>query len=420
MTRVDNRRNGRGSVFWGTALGALCLLGCGASSAGGVEGEPEATGEAPAELVLGGRRYVRVSALSDAELAAMKDPALWQGPATVEKLAQLVRSWISHEEYGDYVEAEPNRELARISLGLDPSPFGVRGGNEPLPNEGLVEKTITANGDQRTIATVTNGNPGNAYAMNEAGGTGTRVAGRIYTAAHVVYRNAVVGSPLGWLCRNQTTSPIGAEHCFSAGNPRWRFGGKITVSGGVETQTWATSSWIVCGYKKVPNGWVNAPADMAKTTLARWDYALSNLDSCIPAGAGSVGWWTIDQATLQWLTTYQGGYPYRMPCQAGSVGAEGYCWGPIQLRSNPPGLKYWTGGSLFWTSGGAADPNLVLRDGYIQSSKLDTTTGQSGGSLIALDGGAWWSVGAVSNSTDGTFFTNYNALTPEVVNFLFQ
>lgn len=66
------------------------------------------------------------SSLSDDELEQLKNPELWQPPETLDKVAQLVRSYLRHPEYGEYVEAEPNYELARIKLGIDPSPYGSR------------------------------------------------------------------------------------------------------------------------------------------------------------------------------------------------------------------------------------------------------------------------------------------------------
>jgi len=404
--------------------GALSLAACGGTADGNNPTGEASIEQAPAELIVNGRRYVRESSLSEAERAAIKDPALWEGPETVEKLEQLLRMYISHYKYGDYIEAEPNTKLARISLGLDPSPVGERGGDVAAPEQ-PVEKSITANGDQRTVAVSTTTNPGNAYALSESGGTGTMVGWRIYTAGHVIFNNIAVPGTDGWTCRNNSTTPFGTEpSCSAAGHPRWRFGGKITVSGGVETQTWATP-WTLCGYKSVPAGWRNLPAGQSGTTWARWDYGFQNLDGCIPAGAGNVGWWTIDQATLRTSTTFQGGYPALQPCPAGAVGnstAAGDCpGGSVRLRPNTSTRPY-TGGTLYWTSGGSSDPNLILTGGYIQSSKFDVTAGHSGGSIIAWDPGtsAYWSVGNASNTAGGQSNTNYNALTTEVVNFIYQ
>jgi hypothetical protein len=382
---------------------------------------PNSTSSAPAELVIAGHRYVRLSAISDVEQAAMKDPALWEQPETVEKLSQLLRGWISDYKYGDYVEAEPNVELARISLGLEQSPHGLRGGDEaPANGAPLVEKSITADGDQRAVSFSSTVSPDNAFALFESGGTGTMVGGRVYTAGHVIFNNTAVPGTDGWTCKNNTTTPFGTEpSCSAAGHPRWRFGGKISTSG---TQTWATD-WVLCGSKNVPNGWVNLPASSSGTAIARWDYAVQHLDGCIPAGAGNVGWWIIDQATLRLRSTFQGGYPALQPCPAGAVGnstAAGDCpGGSVRLRPDTSTRPY-TGGSLYWSSGGSSDPNVIVTGGYIQSSKLDVTAGDSGGSVIAFDSSAWWSVGCASNTAGGQSNTNYNNLTQEVVNFLYQ
>ena len=62
------------------------------------------------------------------------------------KLAQLLRSFLSQVEYGEYIEAEPNYELALMSLGQIPVP--ERGGDgAPPPGAQVLEKSVTSDGD---------------------------------------------------------------------------------------------------------------------------------------------------------------------------------------------------------------------------------------------------------------------------------
>ncbi|HKY35652.1 MAG TPA: hypothetical protein VJN18_06935 [Polyangiaceae bacterium] len=280
-----------------------------------------------------------------------------------------------------------------------------------------VEKSITANGDQRVKADRPNSNPGNSFALFEAGGSGTMVDGRVYTAAHILFNNAAIQGTNGWRCKDGSVQ----ASCAVTGFSRWRFGGRITTTNGVETQTWA-SAWAICGFVSVPNGWINMVSTPSHTTFARWDYGLQNLDGCVPAGAGSIGWWVTNQATLRTHLLFQGGYAQRLPCPALTTGSSADCpAGTVQLRSNTPGSAY-SGGSLFWTDGGFSDPALIVTGGYIRSANMDITLGHSGGSVIAFHPPtkAWWSVGSASNSAAGESDNWYNHLTAEVQAFLYQ
>ncbi|HKY38443.1 MAG TPA: hypothetical protein VJN18_21015 [Polyangiaceae bacterium] len=190
--------------------------------------------------------------------------------------------------------------------------------------------------------------------------------------------------------------------------------------GGGETQTWA-SAWAICGFVSVPNGWVNLASNSSVTTKARWDYGLQNLDGCVPAGAGNVGWWVTNQATLRVHSLYEGGYAQLQPCPALAFGVAADCpAGTNHLRSGTNGGAF-GGGSIFWTVGGNSDPALIATGGYIQSSKMDITPGHSGGALIAFHPGtnAWWAVGTTCNTAPGQSNTNYNHLTFEVQAFLY-
>lgn len=94
-----------------------------------------------------------------------------------------------------------------------------------------VEKSITANGDQRVKADRPNSNPGNSFALFEAGGSGTMVDGRVYTAAHILFNNAAIQGTNGWRCKDGSVQ----ASCAVTGFSRWRFGGRITTTNGVET-----------------------------------------------------------------------------------------------------------------------------------------------------------------------------------------
>lgn len=125
---------------------ATCFIGAGAGCGGRLEPsgwiDPAAGAAAagPEELTVGGRRYVRPSALSEEDRRALTAPALWEPPETVDKLAQLLRAYILHNEYGEYVDAQPNYDAARRSLGIDPPLTASRGGNEPLTSHGHVTR----------------------------------------------------------------------------------------------------------------------------------------------------------------------------------------------------------------------------------------------------------------------------------------
>lgn len=51
---------------------------------------------------------------------------------------------------------------------------------------------------------------------------------------------------------------------------------------------------------------------------------------------------------------------------------------------------------------------------------MDATPGDSGGTIIGLSGGLWRSVGTASNTAGGQSNTNYNHMTSEVMNFIYQ
>ena len=110
------------------------------------------------------------------------------------------------------------------------------------------------------------------------------------------------------------------------------------------------------------------------------------------------------------------------PCPALAFGASTMSndcpGGVVRLRPGATTRPY-TGGTLYWSSTPVGDPNLIVTGGYMQSSAFDATPGDSGGALIALDDG-FWAVGNASNTAGGQSNTNYNHLTSEVVNFLYQ
>jgi hypothetical protein len=365
-----------------------------------------------AELIIRGRRYVLRSTLSKEELAKMSDPALWEAPETVDKLAQLLRGNISHE-YGDYVEAEPNYELARVSLGLDEPRGGARGG-PPSALDGqappVVEKGIMGT-DDRFGPVVGPNTVEAAYGMNEASGTGTMVGWdhwTVYTAGHVMYSNATIAGTPGWRCRNGSTSTASPPCPSPQLSPRWRFGG----------------NWLGCGYKNVPTGWRNLPSNASTLTKTRWDYAYQNLEGCIPAGVGAVGWWVIDQATLRTVNFIQGGFPAFYTCPANSAGISNAPSGDCPLNGAGQGVAQLapssgfplTGGTFFWTNF-AFEPSVTVSGGAIVSTTTDITTGHSGGGVVVFDSGTW----AIGNASRVTTSANYfNHLTYEVRDFIFQ
>jgi len=73
---------------------------------------------------------------------------------------------------------------------------------------------------------------------------------------------------------------------------------------------------------------------------------------------------------------------------------------------------------FFWSAGGTSDPNLIATSGYLQSSKMDVTPGDSGGAIIGWSNG-WFAVATASNTQAGGSNTNYNWMTSEVQAFLY-
>jgi hypothetical protein len=398
-----------------TVLPAFLLLGSGCAAAVDGTSQDDIDGSEtvvaqPSELLIGGRRFVPVSSLTESELKVLHDPQLWQPPQTVEKLATNLRRHMLHMEHGEYVEAEPNFELARISLGLQPSPIEGDQGGGSEPNIGRV---ITSDGDQRFTG-CTNCYPGTAVAMFESGGSGAMISRNsdfaVYTAGHVVYNNANETGSDGWYCQNGTKQ---ANLANCSPHARWAFGG----NGG----TWFRN-FTICGFRFVPNGWANMPAGTSTTGAVRWDYAVQNLEGCV-SGTGALGWSQWGDNDLNSTTLFSSGYPTYFTCPANTSGvsnaAGGDCaasgsQGVVQLV--PTNLsRPFTAGNLFFSNAGSK----VGHGTGFWNMNLDSTTGMSGGSAMYSSNGVWVSVGVVSRgSSSGR--TYYNRMTTEVINFIFQ
>jgi V8-like Glu-specific endopeptidase len=381
----------------------------------------------PAELVIGAQRFVPEEALSAGELKELKDPSLWEPPETVDKLAQLLREYVLDPKFGPYVEAEPNYQLARISLGLEKSRFADR--TVPAkPSDDTVEKTISTDGDQRVKVTTPTNNPGSAIGMIESGGSGVNLAfagaggsgSRVYTAGHVLYNNPRLGGPQGWICADSSAHVLG---CNGRTPPtylgRFRFGGKMTNS----TTTWAGGFPTCTVLRGVPSGWRNMPLGTTLEVLARWDYGRVVMDGCVPSGTGALGWWVSTQPELRGALITAFGYPLRSHCPALSNGSPSDCdnngnpWTEV-FPSSPP----YTDGSVF-VSASVTDGALTQTNGYIKTRKVDTTNGNSGGPITAWDSAtsAWYVVGVDSSHNDDGLGTNYfNSATWEVVNYVLQ
>ncbi len=382
----------------------------------------------PNDLVIENRRFVREDTLTAEELKELQDPALWSPPETVEKLAQLLRAYVLDPKYGPYVEAEPNYELARISLGLAKSPFSDRAASK-RPSDGTVEKTVSSNGDQRAEVVAPTQNPGSAIAMSEYSGSGVNLAfagaggagSRIYTAGHVLYNNAKVPGANGWNCANGSSNASG---CSSpTWNARFRFGGRVNTATVPATPTWA-GGFVGCGTMSVPNGWVNMASSASIETLARYDYGRVNMDACVPAGTSAMGWWVSTQAELRPTPITAWGYPLLRGCPALANGVEsGSDCGLFPITEVLTiGSRPFTGGTVI-VGEPVTDTALTQTNGYIKTRKVDTTAGNSGGPLGAWDTATsnWYVVGVDSAHNDDGLGTNYfNSLTWEVVNFVLQ
>lgn len=374
--------------------------------------------DAPDELIIDGRLYVREFNLSDDELRELKDPELWKLPTTLDKMAQLVREYIRHPIYGAYVEAEPNYSLARIELGIDPPPLSLRSAvpaDTPLPD--VIEKKVSTNGDQRAVVAGTTGL--SAIGLYEAGGSGVLIgSGRLYTAGHVLYNNPGVSGTDGWECRSGPADPSGV--CASAGQSRWSFGGKINNPGPNETWNFVQSQ-VGCGIEAVKSSWASMPANTQISNRIPLDYGrVRNLENCLGSSVDGLPWWVASQADLRSHSLNAFGYPFLVPCPAGSSGVNSDCPnGTNQLRTNgavPP----ITAGSVF-VGVPVSDNAVVATAGYIKSNKVDTSTNMSGGPLVAFDDSTWWVVGVVVAGDPNNFAeTWYNQLTSGIVTWLYQ
>lgn len=318
------------------------------------------------------------------------------------------------------MEAEPNYALARISLGIDPTPFGLRGAvPEPAAFPEMVEKRISTNGDQRAVVASNIASPANAIALYESGGSGVSVgSGRIYTAGHVLYNNAKMGGTDGWWCEDASTSTANPSCPSPRRQPRWRFGGKITNPGPSETWNFV-GPWVNCGIKGIPSAWRFLPASASGTQFAAADYGFADFSNCVPAGVGGLPWWTASQADLRSHSLNVFGYPTRLNCPALSVGTLGDCpGGTSQVRPGAVAFPYTAGSVIVNTP--VSDTGVIATGGYILATKLDTSAGDSGGPILAFDASQWWVVGVSSiDFSDSAGTDGFNHLTSTIVNFIY-
>jgi hypothetical protein len=312
------------------------------------------------------------------------------------------------DEFGYYVQAEPDLEAAWRVLNWDPEDTADRAAVEPeeAPQAG---RAILGT-DDRNATTCPGCTPSSWVGLSQAGGSGTLIGWTtIYTAAHMLYDNspvAVDNTGVGWLCANATPdtnvggAPPNDNPCDGIGDPgdpRWRFfNGLVTCPQAAQ----------------VNNAWLAGNLNSNQWTRARHDYGVVELN-CSP-GLGHMGSIILSGGgPLDTFTGVVGGYPGRFPCPAGSRGTAADC--PAGAFQWVGMAAPWTSATLYWT------PQSFFFGGTEQASHTwivyaDTTTGMSGGPLRH---GANRIVGVEANSTGGASPQNrFNRLTSTVWTFI--
>lgn len=382
--------------------------------------------QGPDEMMIHGRRFIRNDLVSAAQSLEMRDPENHRpvpGPderralkqtgkplnapdeRDVRRLAiQLMAH--THNEYGYYVQAEPDLEMARRILGADPGEVVDHAPAEP--SEAPRGGRAIINTDDRVATTCPGCTPSSWVGFLEAGASGVLVGWTtIYTVAHMQYDNVPAtsdGDGVGWICRNNTpdtnTAAPNTNPCDGPGDPgdsRWRFFNGLVTCGQSATvnNTWVTQSLL-------SNIW----------TRTRHDYAVVEL-SCNP-GLGHMGSIILSGGgPLDTFVGAAGGYPGQFPCPPGSGGTPTDCpGGALQYGGGGPP---WTSAVMYWT------PQTFYFGGTQEAAHTwrvfaDNTGGMSGGPLMQSNNRA---TGIASHHQTGSNPVNmYNRLTGTVWNFI--
>lgn len=373
----------------------------------------------PDEVTLHGRRFLRNDLVSEAQWLEMQDPENLrpvEEPAdellvvdrTDEDVRRLAIQLMAHvqNEYGYYVQAEPDLETARKILDWDENDTADRASVEPATTPRVGRSII--NTDDRSPTTCPGCTPHSWLGFSQIGGSGALIGWTtLYTAAHNIYDNqpvAVDGDGKGFFCSDQstdtTTAPPNTNPCDGPGepgDPRWSF----------------FNGLVTCAFTaSVSNAWTTLTST-DWWTIARHDYAVVEFN-CNP-GLGHMGS-TIQSGGI--LDTFQGkagGYPARFPCPAGSRGSAADCPAGTFLfggGASPP----WTATTAYWSAtsfyfvGDSESAHTWRFDG-------DTTMGMSGGPVMNANN-KLTGVNSNSQSSPLPVKNRFNRLTSTVWNFI--
>lgn len=403
-------------------LVALCLVGC-----GGVNEVDTSLGDrrfetSPDTIEIKGRVLLRTDLWAPEELERIRYEGRPELPSTTrEVLAAQLRA-VVFNQHGEYIELEPNVELADRILSDD------RIGTKWPQREPREARNIMGPDTRAHAAGSHTDFPNRTFGFEEIGCSGVKIGPRtLYTAAHCLYK---LKAPKGWYCRDGTTATN--PYSCAPGMARWRFG----VEDGQGYSNWLDACWsgaVAIGFTGL------SPAETTSQywLQARFDYAALNLNaSCATASTGALGAMIPSDVDLTNIL-YNFGYPLRANCPDGTRGsAGGRGTGGTIINTDCPGTGSWPGSTWRYTGGqglnllppysgaelwgmnqslnskGDEQPNHTIR------VALDITEGQSGAPIYLKDGNERYVFGVVSSG--GTLGNRAQRFTAETAAFFEQ
>ncbi len=362
---------------------SVCLaasggIACGSAGEGPQKSESSAPliGNAPPEITVEGRRFVRVGA---APVSVGTEPPTASGieavegeqqlPTTVDELAESLRGVVLVDGH-EYREATPNRELAELILSgrlqlehpktLSSPGAAASTADSEDPAGGRIGRRVIGTDDRQYVA----GNqfwPLRTFVFGDQGCTGTMVGrGTMVTAAHCVYKYGV-----GWIAVDDP--------------PRWP-----RYAPGVDgrDQNPTPYGWYGCYTPIIPYAWTT------HGTLV-YDFAVVDFyTACGSRPGDTVGWLGTNIATDSEIYGEQH-YLYGYPFEAG--GAQRY---PTE---EPPYTDAEIWGHSMATYYTWADPDIWYQLNYW----FDTSPGQSGSAVwYSEDGTGYYYLDGIHKSGD--------------------
>lgn len=416
--------NTRSGVSACSLRGAIAVLWVGAAGCGaeaiGVSVDARAEVWQPETVVTKtGAVFLRKDLWSAEELERIARPP--EGASQVEMLAWGLRVHMRNANGAEYIEAEPNYELAeRILSGEKPvSEQRALTTRSPSP-ETVKTKNIYGSTDDRVNISSTSGTLQAGIAFFENACTGTQIGtDTLLTAAHCVYyTESATGSGDGWICADGTVAPCGT----GVGWPRFRFGVN-------DTSGWSNWANANCATVNITTSFMALDPPENEVDwwqFAGYDHAVLDLSACAestwPNGivsyqteiAGNTFLLNLDPA-------YSPQYAARQPCSTGDKGQVSFASTDCPGTGASPGSTYQYN-SVSWPLTGAElllnDTGVVSAGDYNSSntirSRADVTDGASGGPLYYCDGTCGAStrtlLGVLSNAdTDEARYSRWNS-----------